>query len=78
MLRAIYNLYFHPLANVPGPRAWSATRLPYVWALLRGTIVHDFQKLHAEYGPILRTAPNEVTFAQQEAWPDIFQPRADT
>lgn len=78
MFRAIYNIYFHPLSGLPGPRAWSATRLPYVWSLLKGTIVHDFQRLHTEYGPILRVAPNEVIFAQEEAWPDIFQPRPDT
>lgn len=45
-------------------------------ALIRGTIVHDIQKLHYKYGPILRIAPNEVTFAQPEAWADIFQCRS--
>ncbi|XXH00551.1 hypothetical protein Hte_006899 [Hypoxylon texense] len=54
---------------------WSASRLPFVYALLRGTIVHDIEKLHRKYGPILRIAPNEVTFAQPEAWADIFQLR---
>ncbi|KAF3761394.1 cytochrome P450 [Cryphonectria parasitica EP155] len=76
--RAIYNIYFHPLSGIPGPRAWSATRLPFIWALLQGTIVHDIQRLHEKYGPILRIAPNEVTFAQEEAWADIFQSRPDT
>jgi cytochrome P450 len=47
-----------------------------VWALLKGTIVQDFQRLHAQYGPILRIAPNEVTFSQPDAWADIFQPRS--
>ncbi|ROV90813.1 hypothetical protein VPNG_09856 [Cytospora leucostoma] len=78
VIRAIYNVYFHPLSRIPGPRAWSATRLPYIRSLLRGTIVHDFQNLHTEYGPVLRVAPNEVIFAQEEAWPDIFLPRPDT
>jgi cytochrome P450 len=39
--------------------------------------VHDIQKLHQKYGPILRIAPNEVTFAHPEAWADIFQSRSD-
>lgn len=47
-----------------------------MWALLRGTIVHDFEKLHKVYGPVLRVAPDEVTFASEEAWTDIFQPRS--
>lgn len=76
LLQVIYNVYFHPLAKVPGPRTWSATRLPYVRALLRGTIVHDFEKMHKIYGPVLRVAPDEVTFASEEAWADILQPRS--
>jgi cytochrome P450 len=31
--------------------------------------------MHRKYGPVLRIAPNEVTFASKEAWNDIFQPR---
>ncbi|VBB78439.1 Putative cytochrome P450 pisatin demethylase-like [Podospora comata] len=73
LLRAIYNLYFHPLKDIPGPKSWSATRLPYIWALLRGTFVHDIQKLHRKYGPILRIAPNELTFTHPSAWNDILQ-----
>lgn len=49
--------------------------MPFVAALLKGTIVHDFERLHRKYGPILRIGPNEVTFAQAEAWNDIFQLR---
>jgi cytochrome P450 len=75
ILRALYNITFHPLAKVPGPRTWSATRLPFIRALLKGTIVHDIQKLHHQYGPIVRIAPDEVTFSQPQAWNDIFVPR---
>lgn len=50
--------------------------MPFVWALLRGTIVHDFEKLHKIHGPVLRVAPDEVTFASEEAWVDILQPRS--
>ncbi|KAI1761905.1 cytochrome P450 [Hypoxylon sp. FL1150] len=75
LLRCIHNIFFHPLKDIPGPHSWSASRLPFVFALLRGTIVHDIEKLHRKYGPVLRIAPNEVTFAQPEAWLDIFQLR---
>ncbi|KAL2008516.1 hypothetical protein VTN00DRAFT_6710 [Thermoascus crustaceus] len=77
LFKVIYNLYFHPLANVPGPPSWSASRFPFVWALLKGTIVHDIEKLHRRYGPILRIAPDEVTFSKPEAWTDIFQIHPD-
>ncbi|KAF2801348.1 cytochrome P450, partial [Mytilinidion resinicola] len=69
------NIFFHPLSKVPGPRAWSASRLPYAHALFRGAMIPDLQKLRRRYGPILRTAPDEVTFAHPKAWADIFQPR---
>lgn len=77
VIRMIFNLYFHPLSKVPGPVAWKASRLPFIWALLRGTIVHDIERLHRQYGPILRIAPDEVTFAHEDAWRDIFQLRKD-
>ncbi|KAJ6110234.1 cytochrome P450 [Penicillium sp. IBT 16267x] len=70
--RIIYNIYFHPLAHLPDPRNWAATRLPFIWALLRGTIVHDFEKLHREYGTVVRTAPDEVSFASGDAWTAIY------
>ncbi|KAJ5647415.1 cytochrome P450 [Penicillium lividum] len=70
--RIIYNVYFHPLAHLPGPRTWAATRLPFIRALLRGTIVHDFEKLHRQYGLVVRTAPDEVSFASGDAWTTIY------
>lgn len=75
LYRVIYNLYFHPLAHFPGPRSWSASRLPFIRSLISGTLVHDIEKLHREHGPVLRIAPNEITFAKAEAWADIFSPR---
>ncbi|OJJ70418.1 hypothetical protein ASPBRDRAFT_128789 [Aspergillus brasiliensis CBS 101740] len=75
--RIIYNVFFSPLSHLPGPISWSATRLPFTRALLRGTIVHDFEKLHRKYGPVVRTAPDEVSFASGDAWTDIYASRPD-
>ncbi|KAK6813703.1 hypothetical protein RU639_010291 [Aspergillus parasiticus] len=75
--RIVYNVFFSPLSHVPGPICWSATRLPFIWALLRGTIVHDFEKMHRKYGPVVRTAPDEVSFASGDAWTDIYASRPD-
>ncbi|KAI0599773.1 cytochrome P450 [Biscogniauxia sp. FL1348] len=61
---------------VPGPYTWPATRLPFIYALLKGTIVSDFEKLNRKYGPVLRTAPDEVTFSQPEAWNLILHVRS--
>ncbi|KAL4880591.1 cytochrome P450 [Aspergillus karnatakaensis] len=74
VLRIIYNLYFHPLSKVPGPPSWAATRFPYSLALIRGTILQQFQDLHVRYGPLIRVAPNEVTVAHPDAYVEVFQP----
>ncbi|KAL5048957.1 hypothetical protein BDW71DRAFT_213171 [Aspergillus fruticulosus] len=77
LVRITYNIYFHPLSKIAGPRAWAASRLPFIYALIKGTIIHDLQRLHERYGPVIRIAPNEVTFAHPEAYTGIFQPRSD-
>ncbi|MCJ1473373.1 hypothetical protein MMC13_002024 [Lambiella insularis] len=71
----IYNLYFHPLAKLSGPTIWKASRLPFVNSLVRGYIVRDVQKIHQKYGDIVRLAPDEVSFAKEESWDDIFTSR---
>jgi len=75
ILKTIYNLYLHPLSKVPGPPSWSASRLPFAHALIKGTLVQDLEKLHRQYGPVLRIAPDDVTFSHPDAWIDIFQGR---
>nr|XP_001393034.2 cytochrome P450 [Aspergillus niger CBS 513.88] len=75
--RIVYNVFFSPLSHLPGPISWSATRLPFTRALLRGTIVHDFERLHRKYGPVVRTAPDEVSFASGDAWTDVYASRPD-
>ncbi|KAF2008687.1 putative cytochrome P450 [Aaosphaeria arxii CBS 175.79] len=74
-LITLYNLTLHPLAKVPGPRLWVLTRIPYIRALVRGTFIHDLERLHRMYGPVLRVSPNEVSFACAEAYNEILQPR---
>lgn len=71
----IYNLYLHPLAKYPGPLVWRATRLGFVNSLVRGNLVQDVQKIHEKYGDIVRLAPNELSFAREEAWRDVFAVR---
>ncbi|OAG00254.1 cytochrome P450 [Paraphaeosphaeria sporulosa] len=71
----IYDMYFHPMSRIAGPVSWFCSRLPFVWALLRGTIVRDIETLHRNYGPVLRIAPNEVIFTSNEAWGNIHLPR---
>ena len=60
---------------MPGPRLWASSRLPYIRSLLSGTLVQDVERLHRKYGPAVRIAPNEVSFASAESWIDILSVR---
>ncbi|CAG8950112.1 hypothetical protein HYFRA_00008347 [Hymenoscyphus fraxineus] len=69
----VYNLFFHPLRHVTGPKIRAASRLPYIKTLLEGWMVQDSKRLHEKYGPVVRVAPDEVSLAYAEAWGDVFQ-----
>ena len=73
--KAIYNIYFHPLSEFAGPKLWAASRLPYLYALLNATLVKRTRELHEQYGDIIRIAPDEISFANEEAWGDIYARR---
>ncbi|KAK0624940.1 cytochrome P450 [Bombardia bombarda] len=69
---AIYNLYFHPLARFPGPLLMRATRAGACYRLIRGTLPFDMLALHQRYGDVVRMAPDELAFADPQAWKDIM------
>ncbi|KAK4234867.1 cytochrome P450 [Achaetomium macrosporum] len=69
----IYRLCFHPLRHYPGPRLWAVSRLPWLSSTVRGTIIHDLQALHEQYGPVVRTAPNELSYTTPAATKSIYQ-----
>ena len=75
VLFAIYNVYFHPLRNFPGPKFAAATPLPFVWRILNGRMVPWTTKLHAKYGMVVRVLPNELSFIGSSAWQDIYAAR---
>ena len=49
--------------------------MPYVAALLKGDLVHRMDDFHRRYGDIIRVGPNELSFANKEAWKDIYMYR---
>jgi len=40
--------------------------------MYQGTLVFDVLALHDKYGPVVRIAPNELAFADAQAWKDIY------
>ncbi len=67
----IYRRYFHPLAKIPGPF------LPAVTKLYQSYYNHRYylqiEKLHQQYGPIVRITPNEVHLADAENYDKIVR-----
>ncbi|KAJ9615089.1 hypothetical protein H2200_001163 [Cladophialophora chaetospira] len=70
-----YRLYFHPLANIPGPlgnkiTGWAQTLVTqsgrrHVWLF----------ELHQKYGPVVRLTPNTVSINTATALKDIYGSR---
>ncbi|KAJ6133185.1 cytochrome P450 [Penicillium samsonianum] len=72
ILRAIYNIFFHPLKNYPGPPILAASRLLITYANITGQSSLCALQLHEEYGPVVRMAPNELSYSDSSSWRDIY------
>ncbi|KAI0861523.1 benzoate 4-monooxygenase cytochrome P450 [Xylaria cubensis] len=71
----IYNLYFHPLRNVPGPKIAAISDIPHCWWFMGGRHPYEMLELHGKYGRAVRIAPNEVSFNSAQSWKDIYGAR---
>lgn len=72
LTQALFNLNKRHLSCFPGPRLWACTRAPYALSLQNGTLPKKIKALHDIYGPVVRVAPNELSFITPEAWKDIY------
>ncbi|KAK1963578.1 averantin oxidoreductase [Colletotrichum sublineola] len=69
---AIYNIYFHPLSKYPGPRLAAATPWWTAYSLFRGCTPFDLLELHNRYGPVVRTAPDTLSYIKAPQWKEIY------
>ncbi|PKS09442.1 hypothetical protein jhhlp_004057 [Lomentospora prolificans] len=72
VVKAIYNVFFHPLRHFPGPISHRASIFPWGVQLIRGTLPFHALELHQKYGPVVRIRPSELAFANAQAWQDIY------
>jgi cytochrome P450 len=68
----LYTLLFHPLRALPGPLLARFTNLWLVWHTRKGTAHRFLPSLHAQYGPIVRIAPNTVLVCSEDAVKAIY------
>lgn len=66
-LQAALKRYSSPLRSFPGPFLASITRIWKVLSVARGRTHLHHIALHQKYGPIVRIAPNEVSFSSPQA-----------
>lgn len=72
LIRIVYNLFFHPLRNIPGPIFARASCLWRLIRYFRGTWHDDVLELHRKYGQVVRISPGEVSFTDQDAIKGIY------
>ncbi|RDL31138.1 Uncharacterized protein BP5553_09927 [Venustampulla echinocandica] len=70
----IYNVFYHPVAGFPGPRAAAITAWYKTYQeVFRGRSWIDvLQELHKKYGKIVRVGPNELHFSDPSAYHEIY------
>lgn len=68
----VYLRIFHPLASIPGPFTASLSRLWMTKHSWDGDMNRTMIDLHDRYGPLVRTAPNEVSVADSAAIKTIY------
>lgn len=72
LIGCIYNVFFHPIRNIPGPPLAKISRL---WARIgnfHGCKSERIHVAHQHYGPIIRVGPNELSFAVPAAVQEIY------
>ncbi|PSN60393.1 benzoate 4-monooxygenase cytochrome-like protein P450 [Corynespora cassiicola Philippines] len=74
----LYNLYFHPLARVPGPFLCRISSLPSFYYACKGNRHLWIRRNFQIYGTKFRAAPNVVLFNTPSAHTDIYGVRANT
>lgn len=69
---SIYRLYFHPLANVPGPRLAAISEYWWAYHFWSGHWHTTLEKAHNRYGPVVRIASNELSFSSAASIAEIY------
>ncbi|OJK04767.1 hypothetical protein ASPACDRAFT_1851729 [Aspergillus aculeatus ATCC 16872] len=72
LAHVLYSYYFHPLARYPGPFLAHFTNVWKFASFLHGQHHLTEEKLHQRYGPIVRVAPNWLSFSQLPAFEAIY------
>ena len=68
----VYTTFFHPLRGIPGPYAAKFTELWRTRRYALGNWHDNILEIHRKYGPVVRIAPNEVSFVDKDALIKVY------
>jgi hypothetical protein len=68
----IWTCLTSPLRKIPGPKLASFTSFTIKWHEFHANRTRYVHRLHEIYGPVVRIAPNEVSFASVEGVKEIY------
>lgn len=60
------------MSKIPGPKLAAFTRFILIYHRARGTSESWLSELHDKYGDVVRSAPNDISFATSRAWKDVY------
>jgi hypothetical protein len=72
LAQVIYRFCLDPLRHIPGP---TVARFTELWRTRRyalGGWHQDILDLHDRYGPVVRIAPNEISFVDKDALTKVY------
>lgn len=72
---AIWQHVQDPLSRFPGPPLAAWTHLPYTYWLFAQRLPLKLTELHRKYGPVVRIAPNQLSFNTAASYQDIYGSR---
>jgi cytochrome P450 len=74
--RVVYNIFLHPLRSYPGSVLARASVVESQRHNLKGFNHIWLRSLHEKYGPVVRFAPNKLSFIEPTAWKDVYGHKA--
>ncbi|KAL4902748.1 hypothetical protein BDW74DRAFT_169336 [Aspergillus multicolor] len=76
LARSIYRVYIHPLSHIPGPKLAALSHLYEIYYDIwrGGRYLFEIEKMHQQYGPIVRITPREVHITDPDFYDEIYAP----